>query len=423
MHNVLRMNGNSTKSPLEQKLIDHISQFGPITFDSFMESALYDPEHGYYPTRRRAPGATPVGVVGDYFTSPVSHPAFGALIALQLEEMWRKLEQPHEFTVLEMGAGDGTLAADIIEYTTNELPDFAEAMTYVASDLAPEENSTIVQSSSELPRGITGCVLSNELIDAFPVSRFQIVRGEVMEIFVDWDGTRFVEVLRYPSDPELEARVAAFAPKLADGYRGEVNLRIGYWADVVSDVLDKGFVLTIDYGFDRQELYKPERVEGSLRCYYQHTLSQNPLGRVGRQDITSHVDFTAVDHALHVDGLSKVSRVSQAEFLENIGINKFFDDPDLLGQRKSELEEEFAGFGSLISSEGFGGFQVAVHSTGAPIELTGVHGGDPLSEGHTTPLLNTSSVPHSRLLRASGPFSGQLVQQMPTWEQLFSDQP
>lgn len=423
MHNVLRMNGNSTHSPLEQKLIDHISQFGPITFDSFMETALYDPDFGYYPTRRRAPGATPVGVVGDYFTSPVTHPAFGALIALQLEEMWRKLESPDEFTVLEMGAGDGTLAADVIEYTKKELPEFAEAMNYIASDLAPEENSAIVHHSSELPRGITGCVLSNELIDAFPVSRFQIVRGQVLEIYVDWDGSKFIEVLRDPSDPELEARVAAFAHKLADGYRGEVNLRIGYWADVVSDVLDNGFVLTIDYGFDRQELYKPERVEGSLRCYYQHTLSQNPLGRVGKQDITSHVDFTAVDHALLVDGLSKVGRVSQSEFLENIGINKFFDDPGLLVQRKSELEEEFAGLGSLVSPEGFGGFQVVVHSTTDQIELTGVNGGEALSEGHKAPLLNSSSVPHSRLLRASGPFSGQQVQQMPTWEQLFSDEP
>ena len=223
MHNVLRMNGNSTHSPLEQKLIDHISQFGPITFDSFMETALYDPDSGYYPTRRRAPGATPVGVVGDYFTSPVTHPAFGALIALQLEEMWRKLESPDEFTVLEMGAGDGTLAADVIEYTKKELPEFAEAMNYIASDLAPEENSAIVHHSSELPRGITGCVLSNELIDAFPVSRFQIVRGQVLEIYVDWDGSKFIEVLRDPSEPELEARVAAFAHKLADGIEGKLT--------------------------------------------------------------------------------------------------------------------------------------------------------------------------------------------------------
>ncbi len=106
-----------------------------------MDAALYDDQHGYYPTRRRNPGSTPVGTDGDYFTSPSSHPAFGALIALQLDEMWRNMGSPGEFTVVEMGGGDGTLGSDISEYVQQELPEFAHAMSYASIDHVPPTGS------------------------------------------------------------------------------------------------------------------------------------------------------------------------------------------------------------------------------------------------------------------------------------------
>ena len=425
----------TSHSELEQRLIEHIAQYGPITFEAFMEAALYDEQHGYYPRRRRQPGSTPVGTDGDYYTSPVTHPAFGALLALQLDEMWRNLGSPDDFVVVEMGAGNGVLGSDITEYVKNELPEFSKAMSYVSTDIAPPADSELVGDNSMLPVGVTGCVISNELIDAHPVNRFIVQNGQVMEIFVDYRDGQFVESVGHVSEPEIEARVEPFLGSLPESYRGEVNLRIGYWSDSVSATLERGYVITIDYGYDRPELYKPSRVDGSLRCYYQHTLGQNPLQRIGAQDITAHVDFTTVDHTLMVHGIQRVGKPSQQEFLSNLGIEGFLSEVSDLASRRelsrTDSEEDLAGIGSLVNPEGLGRFRVAVHSKGlevdgeAPSKLTGISGGSALTKGHSTPTLNSARVDHARLLRASNPFSQSQTSSgtMPTWEELFSDEP
>ena len=427
---------------LEERLIDHIGRYGPITFEAFMEAALYDEHLGYYPSRRRQPGSAPVGTDGDYFTSPVTHPAFGALLALQLREMWQRLGSPGEFVVVEMGAGDGVLRTDITEYIERELPDFAKAMQYVATDLVPPAGSETVAGTDELPTGITGCVVSNELLDAHPVNRFIIQAGSVREIFVNYRDGTFVEVVQDVVEPEVEARVLPFVRSLPDSYRGEVNLRLGYWSDSVSATLDSGYVITVDYGFDRPDLYAPTRIGGSLRCYYQHTLGQDPLRRIGKQDITAHVDFTAVDHTLAVNGFTRVANTTQSEFLMNLGIEDFLSDVGERPVRKElsrlEFEEETAGIGTLIDPEGLGRFRVAVHSRGpaSGLEikreqvaghtgLSGLDGGPSLATGHAAPLLQTATADHARLLRAGNPFSQSRpqIENMPTWEQLFSDEP
>ena len=421
---------------LEHRLIDHIAQYGPITFDAFMEASLYDEQHGYYPSRRMHPGSTPVGTDGDYFTSPSSHPAFGALLALQLEEMWRNLGMPDEFTVVEMGAGDGVLRSDITEYVRRELPEFDNAMSYVATDLVPPAGIDAVIENSALPVGITGCVISNELLDAHPVNRFVVQNGEIREIYVDYQDGKFVESLGDVSEPEIAGRVDPFLGSLPEFYRGEVNLRLGYWADSVAATLERGYVMTIDYGYDRPELYKPTRIDGSLRCYYQHTLGQNPLRRIGKQDITAHVDFTAVDHMLMVMGIERIGKPSQQEFLSNLGIDGFLsavNERAMAGKiSQTEAQEDIAGIGSLIDPEGLGRFRVAVHSRAAEDDgerlrsLTGVVGGALLTDGHNVPTLNGSIADHARLLRASNPFVSSSQPQpgeMPTWEQLFSDEP
>jgi len=400
-----------------------------------MDAALYDEENGYYPSRRRQPGSTPVGTDGDYFTSPVSHPAFGALLALQLDEMWRHMGSPDKFTVVEMGAGSGVLGSDISEYVQNELPDFAQAISYISTDLVPPSGSDAVKGNSALPVGVTGCVISNELLDAYAVNRFIVQGGEVREILVGYKDDKFVESVGAVSDPEVTGRVDPFLGSLPEGYRGEVNLRLGYWADSVSATLERGYVITIDYGFDRPELYKPTRVDGSLRCYYQHTFGQNPLRRIGKQDITAHVDFTAVDHMLMVMEFGRVGKPSQQEFLSNVGIDGFMRD---ISERsanreltRTESEEDLAGIGSLIDPEGLGRFRVAVHSKGVELDgealrpLTGISGGVPLTDGHSAPTLGSASADHARLLRSSSPFSQDQPApgDMPTWEELFSDDP
>lgn len=438
-------------SELELSLIDAIGSRGPLNFAEFMDSALYDPDHGYYPTRRRRPGSTPVGTDGDYFTSPVTHPAFGALLAVQLRQMWQLLGSPDEFVVVEMGAGDGVLGSDIAEYAERQLPDFAPAMRYVAIDLVPPADSNTVRASSELPTGVTGCVISNELLDAIPVNRFVVQAGALKEIFVDYRDGGFVELTGDVSDPEFESRITPFLGTLPDGYRGEINLRLSGWAESVAATLDSGFVMTIDYGYDRADLYTPERSEGSLRSYYQHTLGQNPLRRIGKQDITAHVDFTAVDETLAAVGFHGVGSATQSEFLVNLGIDEFLSDIRERSARgelsRVESEEDLAGTGALINPEGLGGFRVAVHSRGVEIggeQLQGLSGvgGAASAAGSSlgsrpganplkTPLLEQATAGHARLLRSSNPF-GQSQSQigiegqtpgMPTWEELFSDEP
>lgn len=400
-----------------------------------MEAALYDEQHGYYPRRRRQPGSTPVGTDGDYYTSPITHPAFGALLALQLDEMWRNLGSPDEFIVVEMGAGNGVLESDITEYVQNELPEFSKAMSYISTDIVPPAGSALVTDNSALPVGVIGCVISNELIDAHPVNRFIVQNSQVKEIFVDYRDGQFAETVGDVSEPEITARVEPFLSSLPDGYRGEVNLRIGYWSDSVSATLERGYVITIDYGYDRPELYRPSRIDGSLRCYHQHTLGQNPLRRIGTQDITAHVDFTTVDHTLMVHGIHRVGKPSQQEFLSNLGIEGFLSEISDLSSRKdvsiSDSQEDLAGIGSLIDLDGLGRFRVGVHSKGLevggapPLKLTGVNGGSPLAEGHRAPTLNSTDTDHARLLRASNPFFQVQSQPgtIPMWEELFSDEP
>ena len=414
---------------LERSLIGHIAKYGPVTFESFMNFVLYDDDQGYYPTRRRASGSKPVGTDGDYFTSPTTHPVFGALLALQLREMWLLLDSPSEFTVIEMGAGDGTLRSDILQYVQQELPDFAQTIQYVATDLVPPSNVNGVIDSSCLPVDVVGCIISNELLDAYPFNRFIVQDGVVKEIFVDYQGGEFVDSIGEVSEPEITARVDPFLHSLTEGYKGEVNLRLAYWSDSVSAALQRGYVITIDYGYDRPDLYEPSRRSGSMRCYYQHTLSQDPLRRIGKQDITSHVDFTAVDHTLMVNRIKRVGRLSQRQFLFNLGLKDFSDDITLRSLAKelsrADSQENLAGIEALIDAEGLGKFKVVVHSKSIDQShrITGITGRRSLVEGRNTPTLNNSKSTHARLLRSGNPFgrtNAELRSGM-TWEQLFCD--
>jgi len=414
---------------LERSLIAHIAKYGPVTFESFMNFVLYDNDQGYYPTRRRTSGSKPVGTDGDYFTSPITHPVFGALLALQLREMWLLLDSPSEFTVVEMGAGDGTLRLDILEYVQQELPDFAQTIRYVATDLVPPSNVNGVIGNSCLPVDVVGCIISNELLDAYPFNRFIVRDGVVKEIFVDYQGGGFVDSVGEVSEPEITARVDPFLDSLTEGYKGEVNLRLAYWSDSVSATLQRGYVITIDYGYDRPDLYESSRRSGSMRCYYQHTLSQDPLRRIGKQDITSHVDFTAVDHTLMVNRIKRVGTLSQRQFLFNLGLKDFSDDITLRSLTKElsreDSQENLAAIEALIDAEGLGKFRVVVHSKSIDQahRITGITGRKSLVEGRSTPTLNNSKATHARLLRSGNPFGptdAELGSGM-TWEQLFCD--
>lgn len=334
-------------STLEQEIRDLIRDQGRITFARFMHACLYAPRGGFYASRQRGIGA-------HFGTSPTSHPVFGALIARQLEQMWRHLGHPAVFHVLEVGAGDGALARSIMQASQRLPPPFAAALHYVAADYEPRwtqsaghhierDNSAgagmpageqgakmgiqqVKTAGLRAFRNVIGCILSNELHDNFPVHRFAIKNGNVKEVFVTLDRGNFTEVLDEPSTPRIAQRLAGLDLSLAEGYRGEVNLAMEDWTREISRTLGRGFVLTIDYGQLAAGLYAPENNQGTMVCYHEHAVRNDPYQDIGLQDITCHVDFTTLMRLGDEHGLATLGYVPQREFLMNLGFSECLAD-------------------------------------------------------------------------------------------------
>ena len=406
---------------LELAIRQRIAESGPMTFADFMDAALYSPLGGYYTRLANSPAPAASGGPADYFTSPMAHPAFGALIAVQMRDMWRRMAEPAEFTVVELGAGDGLLARDITAYAERLDPTFAGALEFLAVDLVPRRDAYYpVRGLDRVPSSITGCILSNELLDAMPVHRFVIESRVLRELYVGVEGDRFCEVLGPPSTPEIADRLGELAIGLPDGYRGEVNLGIdAWWADLASDTLEAGYVLTVDYGYDRAQLYAPARWRGTLRCYYRHAHVDEPLARVGQQDITAQVDFTAVDEALCRRGFSVAGRATQAEFLSRLGADGFLDALRRSGMPQFEQAANRAGIMELLDPQGMGGFRVAIHARNAPADrLIGLTETDDHDTGIQLPLpvLDTRGG-HASLLASRYPDAARMSRV--TWEGTF----
>jgi SAM-dependent MidA family methyltransferase len=353
------LKANEPPTAAEKEIRSRIAARDRISFREFMEVALYHPNGGYYtdPTSRTGDG--------DYYTSPMAHPAFGAAIAVQLRQMWRLLDRPTTFTVVEMGAGKGGLATDVIEYAGRLDGAFASALDYLTLDVGDDP-----------PTGVTGCFLSNELLDAMPVARFEIVDGEAQEMFVALgdkgatlpegmfpDGrTALTGVLGAPVTGEIEARLARLPGSLPDGARGEVNPGVRPWMKTVSDALTRGFVVSIDYGGTAEEVYA--RRSGTLQTYFNHVDGLSPYQNVGRQDITAHVDFSLVEIEGDRVGLRSLELTSQGELLRRNGIDIMADALQGLGLAARELRANRFGVESLTRPDGLGGFRVLVQEKG-----------------------------------------------------------
>jgi SAM-dependent MidA family methyltransferase len=345
-----------------------------------MELALYSPVGGYYRSH------TPVGPAEDYFTSPTAHPLFGTLLAAQLLQMWESLGKPCTFTVLEAGAGNGVLARDIVQATQATSPEFFQALRYVALDFAapknlapgpasgPSSNFDCLAAANLPIKGLVGCILTNELLDAFPVHRFRFQDDRILEVFVDVSDDGFVEALQEPSSQLIAERVIATGHTLPGGYKGEVCLRTDEWLTEASAALERGFVLTIDYGGTAKELYSPQREGGTLRCHYQHVVSGNAYVRVGRQDITAHVDFTALKATGDLCGLEVLGYTTQREFLRNLGATTYVEG--LVNNSRAQASYESGalprqqylanrmGMQELLQPEGLGNFKVMAQGKG-----------------------------------------------------------
>ncbi|MBI4201871.1 MAG: SAM-dependent methyltransferase [Chloroflexi bacterium] len=360
-------------APLQLDLARRIRQQGPISFALFMELALYWPHGGYY-AQPRSPGQ-------DFFTAPAAHPAFGALITLQIEEMWLAMGSPPIFVVAEPGAGWGHLAHDIPAYAKALAPAFAAALRYIALDRAPQPSGRIsplaawVKASGLPLRGLTGCILSNELFDALPVHRVVQRDGKLQEIFVTLDHGQFTGEEGDPSTPALAQRLAAEGIALVEGQRAEVCLALEMWLADAAQALEHGFILTFDYGYPAQQLYAPARMGGALRCYYQHTVSASPYDYPGGQDITAHVDFTALQAIGQRHGLVSYPLTSQGRFLRNLGLGEFHRRLVGAGLPQSQRDANRMAMLEVVRPGGMGDFKVLVQRKGIPeVSLTGLAG-------------------------------------------------
>ncbi len=313
-------------SSLEQKITDKITADGPINFETFMEMALYSPGLGYY-TRDSAQ----IGRAGDFYTSPHLHRIFGAMIGRQMEEMWDSIGRPECFHVVEMGAGMGYLAKDMLEYlkgkdlfphlryTIVELnPSVRERQRQLLSDFA---DTTGWRSQLNELETFCGCLISNELLDAFPVRLVEVDR-ELTEIFVSHDQENGFREVKKPCSKEVRDYFHEFGIELPEGYKTEVNLRMRNWLDEAAGRLSEGFILTIDYGYPAWDYYSEDRSRGTLLCYYRHQVNEDPFRNIGEQDLTAHINFSALKAWGEGLGLKTLGFGSQGTYLVSLGIDE-----------------------------------------------------------------------------------------------------
>jgi SAM-dependent MidA family methyltransferase len=368
--------------PLAALLAARIRASGPIPFADFMRECLYHPAYGYYsrPEARR---------LRDYYTSVDVHPIFGRLLARQLAEMWELLGTPRPFLAVEAGAGAGSLARHILDFAERRLPEVYVAIQYLAVEhsagrraahaarLATHIAAGHFSSIAELPRAIpAGCIFSNELMDALPTHRVVMAEGELREIYVGMDGEDFVEVVRPHSTPALVEYFREQGISLQEGHHAEVCLEACRWIENVGRSLGRGFILTIDYGHEARLLYNEAHNRGTLLAYRAHQVVENVLDAPGEQDLTAHVNFTALETWGRRAGLERTGLVTQSQFLVALGRGNEFGDLYEPGQSEVEKLRARLLLKNLIHPEGLGEtFQVLVQHKGieAP-RLTGLSG-------------------------------------------------
>jgi SAM-dependent MidA family methyltransferase len=310
------------KSELHELIRGEIAAAGGmIPFRRFMELALYHPEHGYY-----ASGRARVGKSGDFFTSVSVGSIYGRLLASVCREVWKHLGSPEEFTIVEQGANDGTMASDLLGMIAGEGGAFADAMRYLIVEPFPVNRERQQESLSrfgnvfwreaieDLP-SFTGVHLSNELLDAFPVDSLRWDGSSWEEECVSRDGDSLVWKTRPITEPDLTEAVIRLPVPIREGWRFEINRGISPWLSGIASRMKQGLILTVDYGQVGNDRFAPHRADGTLLAYRNHERFDDPLAGLGLRDITAQVDFTDLAEKAVALGLTPLAYSDQQHFL------------------------------------------------------------------------------------------------------------
>ncbi|MGH9749747.1 MAG: class I SAM-dependent methyltransferase [Candidatus Polarisedimenticolia bacterium] len=312
-------------------LLEEIRRDGPLSFARYMEVCLYHPHLGYY-TRGLGGGGG-----RDYLTSSGLHRAYGVLIARQVEEMWARLGKPDPFLFVEFGPGEGCFAADLLSEAARR-PGFARCLRYLLVESSPAlaarqrarlAGRTAVPvawlTEAELERrsGFSGVVFANEVLDAFPVHRIVGTAEGPREIFVGADGGRLLERVLPLSGEGVRRFLDESGVVLEDGQEADLNLAAPCWLSWAVRLPRRGYIIIVDYGHEARELYRPERRRGTLLAYHRHRTNEEFLARPGEQDLTAHLDFTALRRAAEAAGARVLGTLSQSRFLLALGAMRF----------------------------------------------------------------------------------------------------
>ncbi len=318
---------------LKEIVVEEIAAEGTIPFSTFMERALYHPELGYY----LQPGLE-VGKKGDFYTSVSVGKCFGLLLSRRLAKFWRHMGQPGEFVVSEAGAHGGQLAYDILEEAAETDPDFFAALSYRIVEPQPRlrksQEATLEKFSAKCswssdwknlsPKD--GAILSNELFDAFPVDLITLKDGQWQECQVRVESDNLVFCNEPIHDTELQTLAAKLpARNYPENYLTECARGIEDWVSQAAKSLKRGLWLSIDYGFNFEDYYLPERSDGTLRAYQNHRMNDQVLENPGRQDLTADVDFTRLANAGTKAGFSPNGYADQARYLTAVAKSWLMD--------------------------------------------------------------------------------------------------
>lgn len=362
-----------------------ITRDGPMTFARFMAIALYDPARGYYRGAAAGPGRA-----GDFLTAPEAHPLFGRTLAHFARAVHAAIGRPGEFTIREHGAGTGALAGPLVEALL--VADGAPtSVRYLVAEVEPSRVETVraaiadherVSVEPDDGRPIDGLVIANEVLDALPTHRVVTRHGELREVLVGLgpDGD-LVNVEAAPTTPALATRLAAESIALEDGQQAEICLAVDDWVEQAAVGLGRGVLVLIDYGYPAIDLYDPRRrFAGTLATYLGHQVGEDPYRAIGRQDVTAHVDLTAVERGAARAGLDLIGSTTQAELLNTLGAGELLvAEQTRPGATLQTYLEARSALVRMIDPGAMGRFRVLAFARDLPADLALPGFGPPLA--------------------------------------------